>query len=535
MDMLEILKGRFQQKEKQLWIDIERDYGRYTTTIFKKTKDAFRPPGADSDSRNVLIEMIAQKLMAAMDGSKEKLVWTTVGDSLAAGHGNLPWETYTAILSKRVQPLLAELGISFSARNHGMLGSSSAPEPSICADSFYGRDTDILAWDAGMTDGPDPFPMGFFMAGAYHSFQPFLLALGNTNISDQRRGVLQTLEKWGMPILYQNSEATSNMIRRIPDSHGDDPDFVKSMPKMVSGLKCAAKLEQLDCREQKWNNKICKGRKFQFGWHNGYKTHALFGSFYALFLTDIVREAIDFLQSKVSDWKKLPKELSLAREQRIAKVRASHPPGWVRERTMAKVEDIDPNMLINTPHLCHTARLPSQIRAEGILMSKPAIPHGVSVTSRDPEMKLTFNGLEREYCGERLVRHDYDDYFLVGTKESSAEGFIEIPNANEITNYPAMDKLRGLINVCLARCHFMTGCIDGELRSADVSSRLTVNSVQVTAVHHWTKEAPNPKSSECFFLRHEGGFVFPSQTGKFRISATAPAGRIWRFSSFTVW
>ena len=49
-------------------------------------------------------------------------VWATGGSSIAAGHGNLFNETYTAFLERGVKDVFAAVGIEFEARNHAIGG-----------------------------------------------------------------------------------------------------------------------------------------------------------------------------------------------------------------------------------------------------------------------------------------------------------------------------------------------------------------------------------------------------------------------------
>lgn len=57
-----------------------------------------------------------------------RFVWATGGNSIAAGHGNLYNESYTAFLSRAVTDVFAAIGIEFVARNYGIGGMDSAPQ-----------------------------------------------------------------------------------------------------------------------------------------------------------------------------------------------------------------------------------------------------------------------------------------------------------------------------------------------------------------------------------------------------------------------
>lgn len=69
-----------------------------------------------------------------------RFVWSTTGHSVAAGHGNLHNESYTAFLEHAAKPVFDAIGIEFEGRNYGMGGKSSAPLLALCNEAIYGLD-----------------------------------------------------------------------------------------------------------------------------------------------------------------------------------------------------------------------------------------------------------------------------------------------------------------------------------------------------------------------------------------------------------
>jgi hypothetical protein len=80
-------------------------------------------------------------------------VWALGGNSVAAGHGNLYSESYAAVVTRRVQPVLEQLFLNFTMRNYAASATQSAPETAFCTQEIYGTEVDVFMWDFSMTDG----------------------------------------------------------------------------------------------------------------------------------------------------------------------------------------------------------------------------------------------------------------------------------------------------------------------------------------------------------------------------------------------
>jgi hypothetical protein len=81
------------------------------------------------------------------NGNRIPVVWVTSGNSIAAGHGNLLNESYTAVLERAVGPLFDALSMNFVGRNYGISAASSGAHIALCLESKFGTDVDLLLWD----------------------------------------------------------------------------------------------------------------------------------------------------------------------------------------------------------------------------------------------------------------------------------------------------------------------------------------------------------------------------------------------------
>jgi hypothetical protein len=77
-------------------------------------------------------------------GLHSRFTWVNGGHSASAGHGNFFHELYTAELGRDLQPLLAEIGLDWVNKIYAMGGMASGEELSLCFNSIFGRDVDMI-------------------------------------------------------------------------------------------------------------------------------------------------------------------------------------------------------------------------------------------------------------------------------------------------------------------------------------------------------------------------------------------------------
>jgi hypothetical protein len=85
------------------------------------------------------------------DSRRVPVTWVTTGNSIAAGHGNLLNESYTAVLERAVQPLFEALRLRFVGRNYGVSAAMSGANTALCMEAKLGTDVDLLLWDYSHT------------------------------------------------------------------------------------------------------------------------------------------------------------------------------------------------------------------------------------------------------------------------------------------------------------------------------------------------------------------------------------------------
>ena len=261
----ELLQKLLSAKSK-LEARIREDYGEWFDAFF--SKNSLKETVEISDiSTERLIALFQSKILSAqLTDEKTTFVWTTGGHSAAAGHGNLFSQSYTAILEDTARDVFASLDIEFIGRNHAMGGYSSGPELACCMTSIYGKDTDILSWDFGMTDGRDPHNMILWSHRAAllrGEGLPFLFYMKHPDEE------VINLETKGLGIGWRNAID----VTKLPDFETLDPSVIESIPKPVQYFRCGDHYETQStiCAENKWNTSVCNsGVKYQASWHPGW-------------------------------------------------------------------------------------------------------------------------------------------------------------------------------------------------------------------------------------------------------------------------
>ena len=464
----------------------------------------------------------------------EKVVWATGGHSAAAGHGNLFNESYTAVLEDSVKSVFGAIGIEFVGRNHAMGGTSSGPEIALCLDQVFGTDVDILTYDYAMCDA------GREQKKALYDQRVGLssAALLNINILavdfSQQRKMLQREEQRGMTVLYLDPIEFKEMKESFPDTFGLNTSQINAMPPFVRHFKCRDFVEKGDptCGDMKYNQEeICPDRNGRADWHPGWKMHALWGNTFALFLSEMLLEAISELTfmtafNRTSLFNQLKSDA--ASDYRNFTESATAKDSIEYEMVPRDIELLNEltnaSIFFTEPSVCHTARLPSQQRYLGILTetqetgvfdyfkgtSWDGARNISSGTNSEIPMPLVFVESERQTCEVELNR-DYKDFFY----SSSNMGWttLTVPNEEETRAYmKEKQKLRGILVVCLASCEWGE-CEEGDMRKEamfDGRLLLQVNGQPVTNATDLIED--------CMILRGKQGHYWqPNDSGQYII------------------
>lgn len=466
----------------------------------------------------------------------EKVVWATGGHSAAAGHGNLFNESYTAVLEDSVKSVFGSVGIEFVGRNHAMGGTSSGPEIALCLDQVFGTDVDILTYDYAMCDAGREQKKALYdqrvgLTGA---------ALLNINILavdfSQQRKMLQHEEERGMTVLYLDPIEFREMKESFPDTFGLNTSEIDTMPPFVRHFKCRDFIEKGDptCGDMKYDqDEVCPDRNGRADWHPGWKMHALWGNTFALFLTEMLVEAISELTSvpalnRTSLFNQL-------KSQKASDYRNFTESAMAKDSTKYEMVPRDIELLneltnasvfFTEPSVCHTARLPSQQRYLGILtetketgvsdyfkgISMAEARNISSEVNSEIQMPLVYVESERQTCEVELNR-DYKDFFY----SSSNMGWttLTFPNGEEKRAYMKENqKLRGIIVVCLGSCDWGK-CEAGDMRKEalfDGRPLLQVNGQPVTNATDLIED--------CMVLRGKQGHYWqPNDSGQYIIKS----------------
>ena len=183
------------------------------------------------------------------------------------------------------------------------------------------------------------------------------------------------------------------------------------------------------------------------------------------------------------------------------------------------VAHVDPNILYHAPNYCHTALIPSQLRFKGILTETDeigrtdfykGISHDIadSQASSDGMMRLVWDPGERnDMCFLMPQQIDFKDFFYVNDLDGWTS--LTIPNDAEVAEYGPFHP-KGLIMGCFQKCYRRL-CQEEYLHEEALHNgtlKMKVNGVPVTKLS---------KAHECFFVKHEDGYFFKEEEGRFTI------------------
>lgn len=265
------------------------NFGVYRDMVMDKTL-LHRIFQCSDASREKLTRRLMLKLLEvemAGTNNQVKFTWVTAGDSSAAAHGNMYSQSYTNILEEMIKPAFDSVGISFIARNHAMAGIGSAPELSLCMESVYGTDVDMLMWDFGRAERLTSHRVNLF--GSRAAIHPSFPAIMVTDFSagDHWRH-FQSMEEIGLSAILMDDVVMSHvLIGRLPDS---STELVEDATEVIRSLICKGHVEgsqQCDdasrnflcdaegggiCTAQKFNSQqwCPRGVRYQYSFNSGW-------------------------------------------------------------------------------------------------------------------------------------------------------------------------------------------------------------------------------------------------------------------------
>jgi hypothetical protein len=267
--------------------------------------------------------------------------------------------------------------------------------------------------------------------------------------------------------------------------------------------------------------------------------NALSGNTLGVWLTNIMGDALKELAAERPDPAFLDELRALEMADRKVFMSRELPMKILEELKLP--DDVDPEMFYRGSNICHTARLPAEIRHLGILtesslVGEDSYDKGIGLktarnsTREDKSMQLVYTEKARQNCPIPLEK-DYKDFFFVA--ETHGWSQLTLPNNAEVKAYGVgvSEPLRGVIAVCFAYCR-RDQCGVSNLRRNETQAgmaEMEVNGLKVTTLTEF--------SEDCSFLRNVDGHVWkPNSGGRFQIRAKVNTEKSHvRFSSFVIW
>lgn len=200
------------------------------------------------------------------------------GHSASAGHGNNFRQSYTVVMQKALEPVMARLGVKMTAHNFGM-GGLGTIQNSVAAGDLYGQDMDYVIWDSGMTEKGSS-PQDCFAR------QSLMAAERSPVIVGMAANVMKELYVHADAdiLMGATGSATAGMLG-VPLT--DDAETVGALPWAAQYIRCSEELKQ-ECKKHRYHSSCWIERDDvspttkqagkvggQASWHPGYKFHLL--------------------------------------------------------------------------------------------------------------------------------------------------------------------------------------------------------------------------------------------------------------------
>jgi len=526
----------------------------------------------DRMKRKLVIKLLGA-FLEQPDGTgtvPNKFVWATGGNSVGAGHGNLYRESYTRVMERTARGMFQAAGLALEGRNYGSSATRSAPETAACVASIFGTDeVDVLAYDFGLTDGRDSKKnsQAYFWKAATtmsprNDIPPTCMGI---NLNKNTNEAFQDLHSLGLATGWLDSKWIEAVTNAAPDTLGMTEEEINALPVAVRSLRCGDQIESGDpyCKRDRFNITVCPDRLFRVSWHPGWKIHKITGTLLALFLGELIHEALEdirtyagstahpketlatLMRSERADYRSFIRDTTITSVEEGGK-RPKFVSQWKEEH---KPKDVSLEALWANPSVCHTGRLPSQMRYKGILTGtkEPIASHlcdqtvKANDTNATSQMRLVCqNFVDFQPCEENnvsvLTSIDYKDKFYV--HETEGWKTLRLPTDAEVKEYLAPETdLKGAIafcNFCDRMCP--QDQIDVETILAG-GGEIKVNGAPVanfTALH----TTRGVEKANCYMFQGEDGthYFEPDTGGRFVIAARSKTeGMGMYFTSFIIW
>ena len=273
----------------------------------------------------------------------------------------------------------------------------------------------------------------------------------------------------------------------------------------------------------------------------GRKWHAFYGNLLTLFLIEVIDDALLLIAEKGSDPKVLMDTLKAEEDRDYHNLLSKNTSNIKFPGYLEKIDDIPTQVIYWDPNFCHTARVPSQTRYNGLATESDlkggytSYDHGHELNEirnqANEGMELGFDASSYEtFCTNHTVQIDHLDFFVIN---SYGESKLTLPNPAEKSFFDDSSSptaLHGYIALCLATCGW--SCPRGVLSMDELRNEtkfsMTVNGVNV---HNYTR------FRDCAFLKHANGHKWAANSeGLYEFRAqTLDSNEYVRVTSLTVW
>ncbi len=290
---------------------------------------------------------------------------------------------------------------------------------------------------------------------------------------------------------------------------------------------------------------------------NNSKDNALVGHALSLFLVDVLLDVLQELKIQLGDSSEVLEELiqkDIALHEEFT--RGPLPDEYKKVVDLKNIQEglkdfgassFDETLFIKGPSMCHTARLPSQTRYNGILthdkmVGKPApvgqetyyvgldINEAHKTDTEDNKMRLVYSMKDREAkCTNVTVKPDYPDSFYVNSLEGWAS--LKLPNRAEkkFYNYQP-DQYQGIIVFHIKKCDW-GNCPSNFLQITDYNQdwEMKVNGKQVVKVI-------DIGSLAGMAVTEDGFRIEPDENGQYEIEIKVNTEKKYlEFPDFVIW
>lgn len=224
------------------------------------------------ESWNRLKRKLKMKLLKLLlKQEQSSFVWGTGGHSIAAAHGNLYNQSYTAYMERAAGKVFEAVGIDFTTRNYAMGGEQSAPKMAACIDEIFGLDLDFLLWDFSMMDQSRFWKLAMYVMRA--GINPGRPAVGGFELTGgDTKKIFEDVHDMGLASFQFQDKTFRQIQTNVPNTLGKTQEEIDAMPEYVKYFKCGKLKESGDpgCGDHKYDDSICPDRAFKASWHPGW-------------------------------------------------------------------------------------------------------------------------------------------------------------------------------------------------------------------------------------------------------------------------